>query len=183
MNSFVKDHIALIVAFTIGTIGIIYFSWWLSLKARRYHGIARFFAFESLLLMLLLNIGFWFRDPFCIRQIFSWLFLTGGIFPALQGYLLLRRVGKPGDRFEDTSNLVRVGIYKYIRHPLYGSLIMLGIGIFLKNPTHATTALLILNTLALICTAKIEEGEMVRKFGDEYTAYMKETRMFVPYVI
>jgi len=29
----------------------------------------------------------------------------------------------------------------------------------------------------------IEEGEMIDKFGEEYKAYMKETKMFLPYIV
>jgi hypothetical protein len=46
-----------------GTVLIILFSWFLSIKYERYHGIARFFAFESVFLLALLNIRIWFVDP------------------------------------------------------------------------------------------------------------------------
>jgi protein-S-isoprenylcysteine O-methyltransferase Ste14 len=42
--------------------------------------------------------------------------------------------------------------------------------------------------LALICTgflvatARVEEGENIRYFGDEYVDYMKHSKMFVPFV-
>jgi protein-S-isoprenylcysteine O-methyltransferase Ste14 len=172
-----------IIMFIIGTLSIIYYSWWLSIKDRRYHGITRFFAFESLLLMILLNIRFWFHDPFCLRQLFSWLLLIASLFPAVQGYYLLRTAGRPEGTFENTSNLVKAGLYKYIRHPLYCSLMLLGFGAFLKNPTSTTAILVAVNTVALIGTAKIEEQEMLRKFGNEYAAYMKETKMFLPFLL
>ncbi len=35
----------------------------------------------------------------------------------------------------------------------------------------------------LIATAKVEEKENVLKFGDQYVAYMKKTKMFVPFLI
>lgn len=37
--------------------------------------------------------------------------------------------------------------------------------------------------IALFFTAKIEEKEMIERFGDQYADYMKETKMFIPYLI
>jgi protein-S-isoprenylcysteine O-methyltransferase Ste14 len=35
----------------------------------------------------------------------------------------------------------------------------------------------------LTATAKVEEVENLWKFGDGYAAYMKKTRMFVPFLV
>ncbi|MDQ7826121.1 MAG: isoprenylcysteine carboxylmethyltransferase family protein [Candidatus Eremiobacteraeota bacterium] len=175
-------HAAMLVVFALGTAAICYYSWWLSLRARRYHGIPRFVAFESLLLMVLLNAGSWFKDPFCLRQIVSWIVLFASLYPSMAGYLLLRGAGRAEGTFENTSVLVKSGVYKYIRHPLYTSLLLLGVGVFLKDVTILTTILMLVSTAALFATALMEEREMVRKFGGEYEAYMKETKRFIPFL-
>jgi protein-S-isoprenylcysteine O-methyltransferase Ste14 len=41
----------------------------------------------------------------------------------------------------------------------------------------------LLATVSLILTAKLEERENLSKFGDEYVAYMEKTKMFVPYLL
>src|SRR5664279_1894449 len=117
-----------------GTVLIIVFSWFLSIKYKRYHGIARFFAFESVFILVLLNIRVWFVNPFSPLQIISWIMLLLSIYVVSTGYLLLKKKGKPDSNFENTSLLVKSGIYKYIRHPLYLSVFLLGSGIMLKNP-------------------------------------------------
>ena len=58
-----------------GTILIILFSWFLSVKYKRYHGIARFFAFESVFILVLLNIKVWFVNPFSSFRWFHGYFL------------------------------------------------------------------------------------------------------------
>jgi len=66
---------------------------------------------------------------------FSWICLFGSIPLAAQGFYLLRKLGNARERvespenftFENTTNLVEDGIYHYIRHPLYGSLLLLAI--------------------------------------------------------
>jgi protein-S-isoprenylcysteine O-methyltransferase Ste14 len=174
----------LIVLLILGTIGIIIFSWWFSIKDKRYHGIYRFFAFECLFILVLLNWHTWFKDAFSIHQIFSWIFLIASMIPAFYGFYLLKKMGKPEGKLENTSQLVVSGIYRYIRHPLYGSLVLLGIGIYLKGPLDIMNIVLcIVNTIALFATAKVEEKEMIQRFGSEYKEYMKITKMFIPFVL
>lgn len=172
-----------IITAGIGTIIIILFSWFLSIKHKRYHGIARFFAFESIFIMVILNIRVWFHDPFSLNQIISWIFLTLSLYPAIAGYVLLNRIGKPTANFENTSILVKTGLYKYIRHPLYLSVFLLGTGVMMKDPGPLQLLLGTVNLIAICITARMEEKEMIARFGEEYLQYMKETKMFIPYIL
>jgi protein-S-isoprenylcysteine O-methyltransferase Ste14 len=162
------------------TIALVAFNWQFSIKARRFHGVFRFFSFESIAILVLLNWRFWFVDPFSWNQIISWIVLVGSLPLAFEGFRLLRIVGKPLGQFENTTKLVTVSVYRYIRHPLYASLILLGTGVFLKSISWTGIALAVLNLGALVATARTEEKEMVRTFGMEYEAYMKQTHMFIP---
>jgi protein-S-isoprenylcysteine O-methyltransferase Ste14 len=166
-----------------GTAFIILFSWFLSIKYKRYHGIARFFAFESVFVLLLLNYKVWFVSPFSVTQIISWIFLTLSAYIALAGYLVLKRKGKPNINFENTSVLVKSDLYRFIRHPLYLSVFLFGTGVLLKQPGTNQFILGGVNLTAIYLTARIEEKEMIVKFGDEYRNYMKETKMFIPFLV
>jgi protein-S-isoprenylcysteine O-methyltransferase Ste14 len=101
----------------------------------------------------------------------------------ITGYLLLKRKGKPDSNFENTSLLVKSGIYGYIRHPLYLSIFLLGTGVMLKDPEPVQLVLGGINLIAVYITARIEENEMIAKFGDNYRLYMTETKMFIPFII
>lgn len=171
-----------IALLSFGTVSLLVITWRVSLKAGRYHGIYRFLSFESILILVLLNWRYWFDDPFSWHQIISWLFLCGSIIPAVEGFRLLRVVGKPDGQFENTTRLVKVGAYKYIRHPLYASLMFLGLGIFLKQISWVGGVCAIIDVAAIIATARQEENEMVERFGSEYTAYMQETKKFIPHI-
>jgi len=166
-----------------GTVLIILFSWFLSIKYKRYHGIARFFAFESVFILVLLNYRVWFTSPFSFLQVLSWILLILSAFIAIDGYLTLKRKGKPDSNFENTSVLVRSGLYGYIRHPLYLSIFLLGTGVMLKQTGILQLSLGAVNLIAIYITSRIEEQEMITKFGDEYRDYMKDTRMFIPFVL
>lgn len=171
-----------LITFIIGTIFIILFSWFVSLRERRYHGIPRFFAFEGLLVLGLLQSPVWFKDPLSILQICSWILLTTSVLYAVTAFILFELRGKPGKNFENTTKLVTTGLYHYIRHPMYGSLLILGFGMFLKSFTWPSFILILIIATALFITCKVEEKEMLRKFGEEYQAYMRKTKRFIPYL-
>ncbi len=68
---------------------------WRSLKDVRTHGFYRFFAFELLLGLILWNAPLWWRDPFSWRQLASYLLGAVSIGLAIEGFRLLRVIGRP----------------------------------------------------------------------------------------
>ena len=161
-----------------------------SLRDLRSHGFYRFFAWEAILALVLLNLDYWFYAPFSPHQMVAWTLLTVSLILVIHGVHLLRMVGKPdGERddasllgVEKTTELVTVGAYGYIRHPLYSSLLFLAWGAFFKHPAWIGLSLASLATLLLSVTAKIEEAENMRYFGEAYEIYMRQTKMFVPFL-
>ncbi len=170
-----------VIVFAIVSVGIVLFSR-TSLRHPQAHGFFRFFAFESILALLLLNLEHWFSKPFSALQIVSWLLLLASLFLAVHGFYLLRVIGQPEGKFENTTTLVTAGAYRYIRHPLYASLLFLGWGAFCKQPSLLGGFLVLATTAFLVATARVEEAENRRKFGAEYAAYMKTTKMFIPFL-
>ncbi len=167
----------------IGTIVLVIVSWRVSIKAGRYHGVYRFISFEIIVVLVLLNWRAWFTDPFSVRQIVSWILLTMSIVPAALGFHSLQVHGRAQIQFENTQALVTSGIYRYIRHPMYLSLMLLGSGVCLKDPTESVIGLGVINCASLVATSLREEKEMVEKFGQEYVDYMSRSTMFIPYMI
>jgi protein-S-isoprenylcysteine O-methyltransferase Ste14 len=163
------------------SVGIFVVSWQF-LRNPRSRGFYRFFAFESILILILLNLEHWLSDPFSVHQIVSWLLLLSSLVLAVHGFYLLRVIGRPKSGIESTTTLVMVGAYKYIRHPLYGSLLFLAWGVFFKDVSLLGGILAVAAAAFLAATAKVEEVENLQKFGAEYAAYMKTTRMFIPFL-
>ena len=154
-----------------------------SLRDPRVHGFYRFFAFESVLTVVLLNAPAWFHDAWSPRQILSWALLLGSAILPAHGFYLLHTVGAPHGSVEDTTTLVTSGIYRYIRHPLYCSL-LLGIWrAFLKRPSLLAGGVATVGSLFTVATAKVEERENLKKFGAEYQTYRSRTKMFVPFIV
>lgn len=170
-----------IIIFAVVSAGIFWVSW-PSLRNWRSHGFYRFFAFESILLLLLLNMRYWFQNPLAPLKIVAWVFLIISLFLVIHGFYLLRMIGQPEGDIENTTKLVTVSTYKFIRHPLYSSLLFGAWGIFFKQVSLTATALVLVATVSIIATAKVEERENVQRFGDEYVEYMKTTKMFIPFL-
>jgi protein-S-isoprenylcysteine O-methyltransferase Ste14 len=164
---------------------------WRPLRDLRSHGFYRFFAFELLSALILLNVPMWFRDPLSARQLVSWFLGAVSIGLAIEGFRLLRVIGRPAPTdarsanlpFENTTTLVTVGAYRFIRHPMYASLLALVWCAFLKNPSAIGS--IVLAPIAsgfLVATSVAEERENLASFGAAYAAYMKRTRRFVPFL-
>jgi protein-S-isoprenylcysteine O-methyltransferase Ste14 len=179
-----------LIAFVVGTAIIIYVSR-ASLLRPRSHGFYRFFVWEAVVVLFLLNVNYWFVRPFAWYQIIAWILLFTSIVPVVWGTILLRRKGKPVERrtgdpsllaFETTTALVTTGIYRYIRHPLYSSLLLLTWGIFFKVPSITGGGLASAATVLLYFTARADEAECIRFFGEQYREYMLKTRRFIPFI-
>lgn len=179
-----------IIIFIACTLFFIRFSW-RALGNPGSHGFYRFFAFEGILLLVLFNHPYWFKDPFSPLHLLSWFFLLTSIFLVTDSLLALKKKGGHAERrempenlsFENTVRIVETGTYRFIRHPMYSSLLFLGWGAFLKQITPLTIVLILLISGLLITVAKVEERENIRFFGRAYENYMQRTRMFIPWLL
>jgi len=175
-----------IMAFFVGALLLALFSRRVFSNLRS-HGFFRFLAFVSGWAVITISASRWFQDLLSARQIVSWLLLIGSALLAASGFYLLKAVGKPSPKgtstnfaFEQTSRLVTTGPFRYIRHPLYASLILLVWGAMLKSGSLASIFFTLLATGFLFIAARVEEEENLERFGETYAEYMERTKMFVP---
>ena len=178
------------IAFTVGTVVLL----WLSRKpllSPGGHGFYRFFAWEAILGLVVLNHSVWGNDPFSAHQITSWVLMLLSIFLVIQAYRLMSKHGQASQQrddgtlyqFEKTTQLVTTGIFAYIRHPMYASLLALAWGAHFQDPTWLGTGIGAFTSLCLLLTAKADERECLAYFGPPYAAYMQHTRRFIPFLI
>lgn len=162
-----------------------------SLRKPGSHGFYRFFAWECMLGLFVLNMRVWYVDTNSTNQIISGFLFFSSLLLVIFGVALLQLSGKPDTKrndapmfeFEKTTTLVTAGIYHYIRHPIYASLFLLCWGFFFKQPSLVGGALAIAASGFLIVTARVEEDENIRYFGEGYRKYMKQSKMFIPFIL
>jgi protein-S-isoprenylcysteine O-methyltransferase Ste14 len=153
------------------------------LSSYRRHGPYMFGAFQTLLLLFVINAGSMFEDPFAVRQIFSWALMIVSAATALSGFHSLKRHGRAVQDWENTTRLVREGVFKYIRHPLYASLMLLAVGVLLKNLSVGAALACIITLCFLVFASRAEENENREKFGEEYECYALSTKRYVPFIV
>lgn len=162
-----------------------------SLRVPRSHGFFRFFAALFVVALIVVNLEHWFADPFSARQVVSWVLLALSAALAAWGALTLRAVGKPGSErtsdvpiagIEKTTVLVSSGVYRYIRHPMYASGLYGTWGVFFKDPSWPGVVLALGSSVFWAMSARSEEQECIRYFGEVYRQYARRTRMFIPFL-
>ena len=179
-----------VIIFTISIILITVISWRTIFNLKS-HGFYRYISWLCIAWLFATNYKHWFDSPFSALQLLSWVLLFISAYFVLAGVFMMKKSGSPKQHrnennlyaFEKTTELVDTGIFKYIRHPLYSSLIFLTWGIFFKNPTIELLIISFISTIFMILTALFDEKECISFFGEKYIDYIKRSKMFVPYII
>jgi protein-S-isoprenylcysteine O-methyltransferase Ste14 len=78
--------------------------------------------------------------------------------------------------------LVTSGIYRYIRHPMYTSVIVMMLGVTLLGTHPATWLLWVLLILVLYLKADREE-RLWMAHDRAYADYRRKTRYFIPFIL
>lgn len=82
-----------------------------------------------------------------------------------------------------TKNLVVSGPYKYTRNPmLFGTLLIyLALSFFINSITSVLLVSVIF-VFMLTGVVKMEEGRLLKDFGNQYEGYRKTVSMFIPWL-
>lgn len=160
--------------------------WWSRKPLRNpgSHGFYRFFAWEAILALIVLNrqsVG---------DQTVSEALLPLSLLPLALGFLALRRQGNSDAARDDgalygwekTTALITGGVFAVIRHPMYSSLLGLDWGMFFRAASAPGFALAVFASYCLLRTAQAEEKECIAYFGQPYLDYMQRTRRFIPWL-
>jgi protein-S-isoprenylcysteine O-methyltransferase Ste14 len=132
-------------------------------------------AFSTNVIMCIIN-----RDVLPIpRGIGEALYICGAILFAYA--LLYLGSGFLGDTKPNLKYLITKGPYGFCRHPLYLSYItmVLGMGLMFRS-AMAVASTLILSIPSAIHRARIEDGYLRDKFGEEWSRYAERVGFLLP---
>ncbi|WP_439133123.1 methyltransferase family protein [Pseudomaricurvus sp.] len=156
----------------------------------RCHGFYRFFAFEGILALALLNIQFDDRDLLSPMRLISGALMLSSLAVVIISLRQLKQAGQAKRQdapenftFENTLQLITDGVYGYVRHPMYTSLLLLGWGLFFQDPSLLSAAIATEVSLFLICTILAEEKENRQFFGENYLRYQQSNKMLIPFLL
>ncbi len=79
------------------------------------------------------------------------------------------------------QKLITKGFNKWVRHPLYFSMLLIIWGFFLFRPSDINFVLAGVTSIYLYFGTKLEEGKLVEEFGNEYKLYQKSVPMLIPF--
>ncbi len=77
--------------------------------------------------------------------------------------------------------MVSSGLYRYVRHPQYGALMICGLGMLLLWPRYLVLVSYITMLFVYVWLGRLEERECLRKYGTGYLFYYASTPMFFPF--
>lgn len=110
--------------------------------------------------------------------------MIGGIFLRQWSIAILGRFFSMSVSVQERQSVVRAGPYRFIRHPSYtGALLtLIGTGLAIQS-WGALLVLLLIFGFVYGYRIVVEEKVLVTHAGEEYIAYMKETKMLIPFAL
>jgi protein-S-isoprenylcysteine O-methyltransferase Ste14 len=121
--------------------------------------------------------------------------LVGVILSVIGTYLRLKALSelKKKARFKSLAStgrlqvveghqLVKDGLYRHIRHPVYLGEIIRDFGFVMVFSSLYGVFLVAIATTFLLFRIEIEEKMLIEAFGEEYKEYQKNTKKLIPYI-
>lgn len=117
-----------------------------------------------------------------LRVLLGIYFVTAGLLLEYRGVqsLGLDRVLFFYTVFPEKGELVERGLYRFLRHPLYAAMTHLCCGIALLTGTWPGLLCAVIFTAKLFLWSKVEEKELIGRFGVDYQLYRQKVPAFWP---
>lgn len=102
-----------------------------------------------------------------------------GIYLVIDPWYLFKKHNTP-ESFEPTTTLVKDGIYKYSRNPMYlgGILFLTGLSVTMNNLVSLISPFIFFLFMNFMFIP-YEEDELTKAFGDKYVEYKKKVRRWI----
>ena len=116
-----------------------------------------------------------------IFRLFGWILVIVGVLLFAQGAINLGRSLTPFPRPLPDGRLVTTGAYRFVRHPIYSSVVLGALGLSLVSMSPVRLALTIVLFVFFDLKARREEQWLQEKYP-EYAAYKSRVKKLIPWV-
>ena len=157
--------------------------WNFSMPERRDNRARWGLALQVVAYSLLWQGHFWERSPGHWRTTLAALFL---ILAAVWSWTAVRALGghlRFDAALSPDHQLVRSGAYRWLRHPIYTSMlcILLGTGVLLTSlPLFLTS--IVLFTVGTEIRVRVEDALLASRFGDQFRDYRRSVAAYIPFI-
>lgn len=83
---------------------------------------------------------------------------------------------------KENASLITTGAYRYIRHPMYFSVLVMMFGVVVSEPTLLSLFIYALLVVTLFLKAQKEETLWIEQ-SSEYKTYMQQTKRIIPFIL
>jgi protein-S-isoprenylcysteine O-methyltransferase Ste14 len=96
------------------------------------------------------------------------------------GYLAKRGMAIVFGEDHETPCVIRNGVFRVVRHPVYLGEMLLYAGFLLMSFSLSAAVIAVVAALFLHYISRYEEQLLLARFGDDYAQYMKDVPMWIP---
>jgi len=117
-------------------------------------------------------------------QIFGFILVILGFFEGVSARKILDANWTESFEYQikEKHELITKGIYKYVRHPIYGGILIMVNGALILAGNYTVILYFLIMFLVIESYARREEKLLTKHFGMKYVEYMKSTKKFIPFV-
>ncbi|MBT8253842.1 MAG: isoprenylcysteine carboxylmethyltransferase family protein [Bacteroidia bacterium] len=102
-----------------------------------------------------------------------------GFFIATIAQVQMQNSWRIGVGESDNVELIKHGLFKYSRNPIYLGLMLAFIGLFFMTPNAVTLCFLLLMYSSLEIKIRIEENHLLNQIGEKYQSYQSKVRRWI----
>ena len=82
---------------------------------------------------------------------------------------------------QDSQQITRTGLYRFVRHPSYLGLLLVFLAVGLHSRNWISFVVVLVPTIAaLLYRIHVEEAALMKAFGDDYSDYARATKRLIP---
>ncbi len=113
-------------------------------------------------------------------QIIGFIIASGGLFLNVYAQFQLGRNFRTGIREGEKTELIRDGVYSYMRNPMYAGLLVAQFGLVLILPDTISISLMVITFLMLEIQIRQEEDHLEILHGAEFQNYRRSVPRYLP---